>query len=97
MVSFGPCQPIEHALKASPHIVEAVVFGSGRPQCGALIVLAEGLDVSQPSAKLFELIKSAVSAANASAPSHSRLSPESLVFLPHDATIPRADKGSFIR
>lgn len=84
---------------ASPHLHDAIVFGAGRPQAGALIILSSFLSspITKTRDELYQLIRPAIDAANSSAPSHSHLQPEALIYLPHDAEIPRADKGSFIR
>jgi aryl carrier-like protein len=90
--------PIELTLRgSSTYISDAIVFGHGRSQIGALIVLADGAPEGLSDAEYYELIKPAVHAANAGAPSHSQLSPETLIYLPFSTPIPRADKGSFLR
>jgi hypothetical protein len=50
-----------------------------------------------PREALVALVQPALDNANATAPSHSQLAAETLVFLPFDTVIPRADKGSFLR
>jgi len=89
---------IESTLRGTcPAISDAVVFGSGRSQIGALIILSPSVDPSLPPSELFKLIQTSINLANSSAPSHSQLSEEMLVFLPAGTVIPRADKGSFLR
>lgn len=73
------------------------MFGAGRSQAGALIILSEFVPKDTPREALLTLVKPAVDFANADAPSHSQLSAEMLVFLPFETVIPRADKGSFLR
>ncbi|KIJ67974.1 hypothetical protein HYDPIDRAFT_83419 [Hydnomerulius pinastri MD-312] len=88
--------PMELTLRSSPYIADAVVFGSGRTQIGALILPTEAAkDCSQE--EFSRLVASIVALANAEAPSHSQLSTEALVFLPFGTVIPRADKGSILR
>jgi hypothetical protein len=74
--------PIELVLKGtSPYILEAVVFGAGRAQTGCLVVPSDlGRDLKP--AEMLAKVWPAVEAANAEAPTHSRLLPEMLVFLP---------------
>ncbi|KAG1723799.1 putative aminoadipate reductase [Suillus lakei] len=80
--------PMELTLRSSPYIADAVIFGAGRIQIGALIL---------PTEILVKLVAPIVAIANAEAPSHSQLATEALVFLPYGTVIPRADKGSILR
>lgn len=60
----------------------AVVFGAGRPQTGCLILPSDlGKDLS--SAELMEEIWPVIEQANSEAPTHSRLLPEMIEFLPY--------------
>jgi hypothetical protein len=89
--------PMELTLKGeSPYISDAVIFGAGRTQVGALIVPSE-LASKANRVDFLSLIRPAIDRANEEAPSHSRLNLEALIILPPDAPIPCADKGSFIR
>ncbi|KAF9219622.1 L-aminoadipate-semialdehyde dehydrogenase [Gyrodon lividus] len=88
--------PIELTLRSSPYIADAIVFGAARTQIGALILPTEA--AKDCSHKEFaRRVAPIVALANAEAPSHSQLSTEALMFLPHGTMIPRADKGSIIR
>ncbi|KAG2059105.1 L-aminoadipate-semialdehyde dehydrogenase [Suillus hirtellus] len=88
--------PMELTLRSSPYIADAIIFGAGRIQIGALILPTEiAKDCS--ASELAKLVAPIVALANAEAPSHSQLASEALVFLPHGTVIPRADKGSIIR
>lgn len=87
---------MELTLRSSPYIADAIIFGAGRIQIGALILPTEiAKDCS--ASELAKLVAPIVALANAEAPSHSQLASEALVFLPHGTVIPRADKGSIIR
>ncbi|KAG8879407.1 hypothetical protein FRB97_001634 [Tulasnella sp. 331] len=92
--------PIELTLKGeSPYILDAVVFGSGRHQTGALIVPTD-LAKSKSNGNrtdLLKLIDPALRLANSAAPSHAQVMPEMIVFLPEGAMILKADKGSLLR
>lgn len=76
-------------------IKEAIVFGAGRLQTGALVVPSEAAH-DKTHEEILGLIKPVIDIVNARAPSHSALSMECLIILPINADIPRADKGSFI-
>ncbi|KAH0827399.1 male sterility protein-domain-containing protein [Lanmaoa asiatica] len=88
--------PIELTLRSSPYIADAIVFGSGRTQIGALILPTETAQHCSHD-ELTYRVASIVALANVDAPSHSQLSTEALVFLPYGTQIPRADKGSILR
>jgi len=91
--------PIELTLRGeSPYISEAIVFGAGRTQIGAIIILTELITTKSHTRKqIIDLIDPAVKLANHSAPSHSQLTRETFVFFDFGTPIPRADKGSFLR
>lgn len=88
--------PMELTLRSSPYIADAVIFGAGRVQIGALILPTE-IVKGCSSSELAKLVAPIVALANAEAPSHSQLASEALVFLPYGTVIPRADKGSILR
>ncbi|KAJ7626417.1 L-aminoadipate-semialdehyde dehydrogenase [Mycena polygramma] len=89
--------PIELAIRGnSPYVAEAIVFGASRPQTGCLILpsdLAKGLS----NVKIMEKVWPVIEQANAQAPTHSRLLPEMVEFLPHGTEIPIATKMSILR
>ncbi|KDQ59731.1 hypothetical protein JAAARDRAFT_192204 [Jaapia argillacea MUCL 33604] len=96
---------MELTMKESPLIEDAIIFGSGRMQAGALIALA---NVDQGRSKETDwslaqeanarsAIWPAIQKANEGAPTHSRLLPEMVRILPPGSYIPKADKGSIIR
>ncbi|KAG8995366.1 hypothetical protein FRB94_009200 [Tulasnella sp. JGI-2019a] len=90
--------PLELTLKGgSPYILEAVVFGNGRHQTGVLVVPTSLAPISTTRVHLLKLIDPALRLANSAAPTHARLAPEMIVFLPRNAVIPKADKGSLLR
>lgn len=104
LVNGEKCQPtsMELSLKGeSPFISEAIVFGIARPHVGALILPtdkgAELLAQQDGEAKLFKAVWPTIEKANEEAPSHGKLLPEMLIFLPGNTQIPRADKASIIR
>ncbi|KAG1862517.1 L-aminoadipate-semialdehyde dehydrogenase [Suillus subalutaceus] len=88
--------PMELTLRSSPYIADAVIFGAGRIQIGALILPTEIVKDCSPS-ELVKLVAPIVALTNAEAPSHSQLASEALEFLPYGTVIPRADKGSILR
>ncbi|KAG8964763.1 hypothetical protein FRC03_001374 [Tulasnella sp. 419] len=91
--------PIELALRGeSPYISEAIVFGAGRAQIGAIVLLSALVSTMTHTRKqLLDLISPAIKVANHSAPSHSQVAEETIVFFDFGTQIPRADKGSFLR
>ncbi|EIW83278.1 L-aminoadipate-semialdehyde dehydrogenase [Coniophora puteana RWD-64-598 SS2] len=88
--------PMELTLRSSPYIAEAIIFGSGRTQTGALLVPTEAGASLSPTEYL-EAITPILARVNAEAPSHSQLAAEALVVLPFGTAIPKADKGSILR
>ncbi|SJK99612.1 related to LYS2  len=79
-------------------IFSAIVFGAGKPQTGCLILPSdlaheEGLSREDLMSKVWPVIEQA----NAEAPTHSRLLPEMVEFLPYDTHIPVATKMSILR
>ncbi|KAF9052348.1 L-aminoadipate-semialdehyde dehydrogenase [Hymenopellis radicata] len=89
--------PMELCIRGnSPYVAEAVVFGAGRPQTGCLILPSElAKDLTQE--QLMEKVWPVIEQANAEAPTHSRLLPEMVEFLPYGTTIPVATKMSILR
>ncbi|KAF9266782.1 L-aminoadipate-semialdehyde dehydrogenase [Marasmius fiardii PR-910] len=89
--------PMELCIRGnSPYVAEAIVFGAGKPQTGVLILPSElGKDLSKTD--LMEKIWPVIEMANAEAPSHSRILPEMVDFLPYGTHIPVATKMSILR
>ncbi|KAG7444789.1 L-aminoadipate-semialdehyde dehydrogenase [Guyanagaster necrorhizus] len=91
--------PMELCIRGnSPYVAEAIVFGAGKPQTGCLILPSdlaneEGLSQDELMSKVWPVIEQA----NAEAPTHSRLLPEMVEFLPYDTAIPVATKMSILR
>ncbi|KAL1669339.1 hypothetical protein GGF50DRAFT_123191 [Schizophyllum commune] len=89
--------PIELAIRGnSPLVQEAIVFGAGRPQMGCLI-LPSDLAKDMSREELMEKIWPVIEMANEAAPTHSRLLPEMIEFLPYGTQIPVATKMSILR
>lgn len=72
------CSPLLKRLCASL----AIVFGAGKPQTGCLILPSELAKDLSP-AELMEKVWPVIEQANAEAPTHSRLLPEMVEFLPY--------------
>ncbi|KAK0193418.1 L-aminoadipate-semialdehyde dehydrogenase [Armillaria mellea] len=91
--------PMELCIRGnSPYIAEAVVFGAGKPQTGCLVLPSdlaheEGLSREDLMFRVWPVIEQA----NAEAPTHSRLLPEMVEFLPYGTHIPVATKMSILR
>ncbi|KIY43648.1 acetyl-CoA synthetase-like protein [Fistulina hepatica ATCC 64428] len=89
--------PIELAIRGnSPYVAEAIVFGAGRPQTGCLILPSDLAKDFTPD-ELMKKVWPVIELANAAAPTHSRLLPEMVAFLPHGTQIPVATKMSILR
>ncbi|KAF9458834.1 L-aminoadipate-semialdehyde dehydrogenase [Collybia nuda] len=89
--------PMELAIRGnSPYVAEAIVFGAGKPQTGVLILpsdIAIGLSKNELMEKIWPIIEQA----NADAPTHSRILPEMIEFLPYGTHVPVASKMSILR
>ncbi|KAK0470220.1 L-aminoadipate-semialdehyde dehydrogenase [Desarmillaria tabescens] len=91
--------PMELCIRGnSPYVAEAIIFGAGKPQTGCLILPSdlaheEGLSREELMSKVWPVIEQA----NAEAPTHSRLLPEMVEFLPYGTGIPVATKMSILR
>ncbi|SJK99598.1 related to LYS2  len=91
--------PMELCIRGnSPYVAEAIVFGAGKPQTGCLILPSdlaheEGLSREDLMSQVWPVIEQA----NAEAPTHSRLLPEMVEFLPYGTHIPVATKMSILR
>ncbi|KAJ8082482.1 putative NRPS-like protein biosynthetic cluster [Marasmius tenuissimus] len=91
--------PMELCIRGnSPYVAEAIVFGAGKPSAGVLILPSdlakeEGLSEEQ----LMERVWPVIELANSEAPSHSRILPEMVGFLPHGTKVPVATKMSILR
>lgn len=90
--------PIESTIRGSSAFVsDCIVFGAGRSQIGAVIILSDSVPSTASPSEAFALVKPALDLANSAAPSHSQLAEDAIAFLPFGTVIPRADKGSFLR
>ncbi|KAJ3777681.1 L-aminoadipate-semialdehyde dehydrogenase [Lentinula raphanica] len=89
--------PMELCIRGnSPYVAEVIVFGTGRPTTGCLILPSElGKDLSE--SELMDKIWPVIEQANAEAPTHSRLLPEMIGFLSYGTHIPIASKMSILR
>ncbi|KAK7060800.1 hypothetical protein VNI00_000533 [Paramarasmius palmivorus] len=89
--------PMELCIRGnSPYVAEAIVFGAGKPQTGVLILPSElGKDLSKT--ELTKKVWPVIELANSEAPSHSRILPEMVEFLPHGTHVPVATKMSILR
>ncbi|KAK7690571.1 hypothetical protein QCA50_005669 [Cerrena zonata] len=89
--------PMELCIRGnSPYVAEAIVFGAGKPQTGCLILPSELAKDLSP-AELMEKVWPVIEQANADAPTHSRLLPEMVEFLPYGTEVPVATKMSILR
>lgn len=88
----------DHQRGNSPLIQECIVFGDGRPQVGALLLPSDaGAELSRNRSAYLEAVWPVIAAANARAPSHSRLLPEMIHILDPGTEVPVATKMSILR
>ncbi|PSS31017.1 hypothetical protein PHLCEN_2v2430 [Hermanssonia centrifuga] len=87
-------QPLESALRASPHIAEAIVFGASRASLGVLVLPSTTSPTAGPG-----MILSCVAQLNQTTPPYAHILPALVVVLPlsHGASLPRTSKGSLVR
>ncbi|KAH8712031.1 male sterility protein [Phaeosphaeriaceae sp. PMI808] len=92
---FNPVM-MEGKIRSDKAVTETVIFGSGRPYLGALVVpspATNGLTSSQVVDQIWPVIEEA----NQNAEAYARLSRDMISVLPHSCEFPRTDKGSVIR
>ncbi|KAI4612274.1 putative NRPS-like protein biosynthetic cluster [Alternaria metachromatica] len=90
---FNPVM-MEGTIRSHRAVTETVVFGSGRPYLGVLVVPAiEGM----PKSKVVDEIWPVIEAANQTAEAYARISRDMVQILPYGCQFPRTDKGSVIR
>ncbi|KAF7794267.1 hypothetical protein EIP86_005400 [Pleurotus ostreatoroseus] len=82
--------PIETALRASPLISEAVVFGASQPALGVLIVPAS-------SETKEDAVRAYMRDVNANSASYAQIPDALVVVLPSDSSLPKTSKGSIVR
>jgi hypothetical protein len=92
---FNPVQ-LEGDVRSDRAVAEAVVFGSGRPYLGILVIPAASLG-HLTADEVREVVWPVVQRAQKSAESYARISREMICILPTDCPCPRTDKGSVIR
>lgn len=77
---------------------ECIVFGDGRPQVGCLLLPSDAAgDLWRDRKAYLDAVWPVVEAANAIAPSHSRILPEMIDILPAGTHVPVATKMSILR
>jgi len=92
---FNPVM-MEGQIRSNRAVTETVVFGSGRPSLGVLVIPGRAVkDMSQP--EIINQIWPIIDEANRTAEAYARLSRDMVVILPHNCDFPRTDKGSVIR
>ncbi|KAF4126163.1 Acyl-CoA synthetase (AMP-forming)/AMP-acid ligase II [Geosmithia morbida] len=86
----------EGAIRSSKHVTEAVVFGSGRPALGVLIIPAASL-TGKSQDEVSEIVWPVVKEACRNVESYARISKSMVKILPAGCEYPRTDKGSVVR
>lgn len=95
----------ENALKESPGICDAVVFGNGRAECGVLVLPTKPVGEIHEGIKTEEAVMGFINSevepwlkkANAEAESHAQITVDMVCLLKYDTLMPRADKGTVLR
>ncbi|KAH8647661.1 aminoadipate-semialdehyde dehydrogenase large subunit [Xylariales sp. PMI_506] len=86
----------EQAVRQNPNIKDDIIFGSGKPQLGMIIIPSEAAkDLSE--AELIEKIWPTIQKSEEDSPSYARLLPQMVKALPWDTKFPQTDKGTLIR
>jgi carbohydrate kinase (thermoresistant glucokinase family) len=92
---FNPVM-MEGKIRSHKAVTEAVIFGSGRPYLGALVVPSPSVR-GMSQAQIVDSIWPVIEEANYTAEAYARLSRDMVRILPHGCDFPRTDKGSVIR
>lgn len=88
--------PMEMAIRQSPLVKDAVIFGTGKSTLGMMIIASDtGSQLDSPA--LIGQLWSTVELENKSAPAFAQLSREMIVVLPAGTVYPQTDKGTLIR
>ncbi|KAI0596609.1 hypothetical protein F4775DRAFT_594114 [Biscogniauxia sp. FL1348] len=91
---FNPVQ-MEGRVRSNKFVTEAVVFGSGRPYLGVLVVPSPATQ-GKSSDEIVDLIWPTLETSRP-AEAYAHISKDMVKILPHDCQYPRTDKGSVIR
>ncbi|KAI1500051.1 hypothetical protein F5X99DRAFT_387406 [Biscogniauxia marginata] len=91
---FNPVQ-LEGRIRSNKFVTEAVVFGSGRPYLGILVVPSPATK-GKSNEEIIDLIWPTLESATP-VEAYARISKDMIKVLPHDCQYPRTDKGSVIR
>lgn len=86
---------MEGSVRQHDTVSEAVVFGSGRPSIGLIIIRADESDISDD--EVIHAVWRSVEKAQEAMPAFGRLSKNMVRVLPANTTYPRTDKGTVIR
>ncbi|KAL9542716.1 hypothetical protein MBANPS3_008470 [Mucor bainieri] len=89
--------PMESALRTSPIVRLCSIIGEGRECTAALIELEKDYAFGCTPQQMIDQVYSAVTKANANAPTHSHLLPQMIYILPFDCHLPHTDKGTVPR
>lgn len=88
--------PIEHTVRENAFVAEAVVFGSGKPLLGMLVV-PSGKTRGMSHGEIMQQILPSVQIANADQPAYAQISPEMIRILAEDTAYPKTDKDTVMR
>ncbi|KMP05027.1 ochratoxin A non-ribosomal peptide synthetase [Coccidioides immitis RMSCC 2394] len=87
---------MEQLVRMNPYVVDAVVFGSGKPMLGMLVIASENARELETEAFL-DIIEKDVAKANTLLPAYARIDRDMIRVLPFGTEYPKTDKGTVIR
>ncbi|KIV88771.1 hypothetical protein PV10_08416 [Exophiala mesophila] len=87
---------MEGAVRQQKLVKDAVVFGTGRPSLGMMIIRSD-MAASYSQEELISQVWPTIEVENSRSPSYAQLSPQSILVLPPDTIYPQTDKGTLIR
>ncbi|KAK2788903.1 putative NRPS-like protein biosynthetic cluster [Onygenales sp. PD_10] len=87
---------MEQSVRTNPYVTDAVVFGSGKPMLGMLVIASECAQ-NLKADEILDNIEEVVASANALHPSFAHIDRNMIRILPFDTAYPRTDKGTVIR
>ncbi|ORY66082.1 uncharacterized protein BCR38DRAFT_429188 [Pseudomassariella vexata] len=86
---------MEGRIRSNNAVAEAVIFGTGRPYLGVLIIPSEST-AGKSNEEIVELLWPTIDSSGP-AEAYARISKNMIRILPRNVDYPRTDKGSFIR
>lgn len=86
----------EQMIRDNVNVTEAVLFGSGRPRVGMLLIPSKAT-IGMTEEQVLQIVTTVINQANEDAPGYAKLALDMVKVLPIDTPYPRTDKGTVIR